>query len=75
MSLPTSINGESGLACLPLGNRKSFEKRSIESLVKMASHHRYTNEFVKGSDYTHSELNESADKLLMLDAIESDDKN
>jgi hypothetical protein len=67
MSLPFSLNCESGLVCLPLGNRKSFEKLGIESLISK-SHHLNESVFVKISDYTHSELNESADKLLLFTA-------
>jgi DNA primase catalytic subunit len=68
ISLPNSLNGESGLVCLPLGNRKSFEKLNIESLIQRASHHQHASVFVKVSDYTHSELNESADKLSLFNA-------
>jgi DNA primase catalytic subunit len=62
MSLPYILNGESGLVCLPLGNRRSFENLDIENLVIKA------NVFYKIPDYTHSELNESADKHELFTA-------
>jgi hypothetical protein len=45
VTLPYSLNGESGLICLPLGNRKSFERLSIESLIRKASYYRLANSF------------------------------
>ena len=37
ISLPYSLNGESGLVCIPVGDRKSLEKLSVEEVVRRAS--------------------------------------
>ena len=37
ISLPYSTNGESGLVCLPVGDRKTLERLSIDERVKLAS--------------------------------------
>ena len=37
VSLPYSLNGESGLVCIPVGDRESLEKIDINSLMLKAN--------------------------------------
>jgi hypothetical protein len=55
ITLPYSLNGQSGLVCLPIGNRRDLERLCIESLVARAR------------DYAHPELYESVFKLRLAD--------
>ncbi|MDH5686337.1 MAG: hypothetical protein OEZ48_00505 [Candidatus Bathyarchaeota archaeon] len=48
ISVPYSLNAETGLVCVPVGNRKTLERLTIEEIIKMAS------------PYSHNLLDQSA---------------
>ena len=67
VSLPYSLNGKSGLVCIPIGGRKSFEKLDINSLVLRAYPLQRKSEgwILNALDrvYSHPELYESASPM------------
>ena len=56
IAIPNSLNGVSGLRCLPIGDPRDLKRLSMESLVERANH------------YAHPELNEYANRLMVADA-------
>jgi DNA primase catalytic subunit len=56
IAVPNSLNGISGLRCLPIGEQRALERLSIESLVERAGY------------YTHPELIDYANRLMLADA-------
>jgi len=37
ISLPYSLNGETGLACVPVGDRRTLERLTIDEIIKLAN--------------------------------------
>jgi DNA primase catalytic subunit len=56
IAVPNSLNGVSGLRCLPIGGRRDLERLSIESLVEKAGY------------YAHPELIDCANMPTLADA-------
>jgi hypothetical protein len=56
IAVPNSLNGVSGLRCLPIGDQRALERLSIENLVERAGYS------------THPELYDCANRLILADA-------
>jgi DNA primase catalytic subunit len=63
VSLPNSLNGETGLICLPIGKKRILEKLSIDSLVILTNYYSVIGRFSKAF-VAHPELCESVDKTI-----------
>jgi len=42
ISLPCSLNGESGLVCIPIGDRRVLERLTIDEIIKLANPYSYS---------------------------------
>jgi len=41
ISLPNSLNGESGLVCTPIGDRRVLERLTIDEIIRLANPYSY----------------------------------
>jgi hypothetical protein len=55
ITVPNTLNGESGLVCLPVGNRRSLENLDIHTLLAKADPYRRLPDFMSIPEFVQAQ--------------------